>query len=73
MPFVMMCGLPSSGKTYYANKLADHLRNTMNKNVIRVNESPFMKEKNAAYLGIIEENTFKQKIVLKGIASNGIL
>lgn len=54
MPFVMMCGLPSSGKTYYANKLAEFLRNNMNKNVIIVNESQFMKDKNSVYMGMIE-------------------
>lgn len=50
MPFVMMCGLPSSGKTYYANKLAEFLR-SLNKNVVIVNENPFIKNKNLVYLG----------------------
>lgn len=50
MPFVMMCGLPSSGKTYYANRLAEYMR-SLNKNVVIVNEDPFIKDKNLVYLG----------------------
>lgn len=46
----MMCGLPSCGKTFYTNKLAEYFR-SQNKNVIIVNEHPFMNDKNSVYLG----------------------
>ena len=50
MPFVMMCGLPSSGKSFYAKVLADHLKNNMNKNVIIVDDGQFLIEKNSVYM-----------------------
>lgn len=51
MPFVMMCGLPSSGKTYYTSILSDYFKNKLNKNVLVINESSFISDKNSVYLG----------------------
>ncbi|CAF0841797.1 unnamed protein product [Brachionus calyciflorus] len=62
MPFVMMCGLPSSGKTYYANKLAEYLRTTLNKNVLIVNETPFLKDKNSVYLDSGQEKELRANL-----------
>jgi tRNA uridine 5-carbamoylmethylation protein Kti12 len=51
MPFVIMCGLPSSGKTYYATLLADYLKNTLNKTVHVINDNMFINNKNEIYIG----------------------
>lgn len=51
MPFVMMCGLPSSGKTHYANLLANYLKETHAKNAIIINDQMFCSDKNSVYMG----------------------
>ena len=51
MPFVMLCGLPSSGKTHVTNILANHLREQLKKNVVIINENNFLAEKNSIYIG----------------------
>lgn len=54
MPFVMLCGLPSSGKTARCNKLAKYLKDTENCNVHVVNDNMFGKDKNKIYSGEAE-------------------
>lgn len=49
----MMCGLPSSGKTYLTNQLVDYFKNTQNRNVIVVSDSAFIKDKNSLYQGTL--------------------
>ena len=61
MPFVMMCGLPSSGKTYYAKILSDYIKETLNKNVIIVEDSSFLTDKNSVYMGILNQNYISNK------------
>ena len=51
MPFVIMSGLPSSGKTYYATMLADHLREKLNKTVHVINDNMFINNKNEIFMG----------------------
>jgi tRNA uridine 5-carbamoylmethylation protein Kti12 len=52
MPFVMMVGLPSSGKTYYTNILKDYLENQLKKTVKVISDEKFYYEdKNSIYMG----------------------
>ena len=53
MPLVMMCGLPSSGKTFYANKISEYLKKKLNKNVIFLNDDLFGINKNETFMGKI--------------------
>lgn len=46
-----MSGLPSSGKTYYATMLADHLREKLNKTVHVINDNMFINNKNEIFMG----------------------
>ncbi len=51
MPFVMLCGLASSGKTYYTNLLKEYFQNNLKKTVKVISDTDFIKEKNLVYLG----------------------
>ena len=52
MPFVMLSGLPSSGKTFYTKLLVEYLTNKMNKKVHVVQDSIYCNDKNSIYFGI---------------------
>lgn len=41
MPFVMMCGLPSSGKSHYAKLLKDHLEKSRGVKCYRISDEDF--------------------------------
>lgn len=52
MPFVMMCGLPSSGKSFYANRLKEYLENEVKKSVkVITDEKFYYEDKNLIYMG----------------------
>jgi tRNA uridine 5-carbamoylmethylation protein Kti12 len=51
MPFVMICGLPCSGKTYFVNAFKDYLQANYEFPVIIINDSMFCDDKNKAYSG----------------------
>lgn len=65
MPFVMLCGLPSSGKTHYCNLLVDHFKNTFNKNAHVINDALFCTDKNAVYKGISVKSLNQLDLLLK--------
>lgn len=48
----MLCGLPSSGKTFTTAKLVDYFNN-LKKNVKVICDNDFINEKNSVYLGKI--------------------
>ena len=50
MPFIMLCGLPSSGKTTYCSQLVDYLKG-LDKKVYVINDSMYCKDKNSVFLG----------------------
>ncbi len=50
MPFIMLCGLPSSGKTLYCSKLEEYLKN-LDKKVHVINDLMYCKDKNSVFLG----------------------
>lgn len=52
MPFVMLCGLPSSGKTHYANLIKKYLTETCQKNVVSLTDSMYCQDKNSVYMGM---------------------
>ena len=56
MPFVMLCGMPSSGKTALANKLAGFFKEEHKKVVRLICDNDFISEKNSLYSGNFQEN-----------------
>lgn len=53
MPFVMMCGLPSSGKSYLVAKLVEYLKNDHKKNVHVIDDAAYLSSsKNSIYQGL---------------------
>ena len=50
MPFVMLCGLPSSGKTFYCSKLVEYFKG-LDKKVNVINDSMYCTDKNSVFLG----------------------
>lgn len=54
MPFVMLVGLPSSGKTFYANVLKEYLENELKKVVKLIKEETFYydQDKNSIFMGM---------------------
>ena len=51
MPLIVMCGIPCSGKTTLAKKLASYLEQEAGKKVDIVNEESLSLNKQAAYRG----------------------
>ena len=63
MPFVMLCGLPSSGKTSTTSKLVDYFNN-LKKNVKVICDNDFITEKNSVYSGELNNNHLSKKQLL---------
>ena len=56
----MMCGLPSSGKTTYANQLKKYLEETyVGKNILIINDSMFCKDKNSVFMDPSQEKELR--------------
>lgn len=51
MPYVMFCGLPSSGKTFLKDQLIDYLQNEQKKTVRVICDNDFIADKNSVYFG----------------------
>jgi uridine kinase len=51
MPFVMICGLPSSGKTYFTNAFHEYLKKNFKIEPVIISETMFIKDKNSIYMG----------------------
>ena len=62
MPFVIMCGLPSSGKTFYAGILSKHLQEIQHKNVIIINDSMFCNDKNNVFMESNKEKELRASL-----------
>ena len=62
MPFVMMCGLPSAGKTYNAEIIKNHLINNCQKNVILINDGMFCKDKNQVFMDSSREKELRASL-----------
>jgi tRNA uridine 5-carbamoylmethylation protein Kti12 len=50
MPFVMMCGLPSSGKSHYTSMIKKYLEDAMHKKVVVISDTMFCKDKNSVFM-----------------------
>jgi protein KTI12 len=61
MPFIMLCGLPSSGKTYYCNKLVEYLT-TLEKQTHVINDAMYCNDKNADYLDSTKEKLLRANL-----------
>ncbi len=57
MPFVVMCGLPSSGKTSRAHELKAYLNDQKGVNVNIISDHGLDVNKNDVYAGIIQAST----------------
>jgi len=51
MPFIIMCGLPSSGKTTRTNELKKYFEDNQSKRTIIVSDHRHDVDKNDVYLG----------------------
>ena len=52
MPLIVMCGIPSSGKTKRATELCDYLRDKLNKQALLINEESIKFDKLEYYSGL---------------------
>jgi len=65
MPLVIMCGIPSSGKTTQANILSSYLQ-TINKKSIIINEETIKVDKNKSYKDAKEEKILRGTFLAEG-------
>ena len=59
MPFILVCGYPSSGKTKYCLELKEYFQTQHNKEVLLINEENLFMIKNQVYSDSLNEKMMR--------------